>query len=464
MPCPRCHGMLVRWPDAEIAQNRTIKHIRKKHAIPLVAREHTAQVTTIERAEIEDKFKGGPAVSPVNLLSCSPTLEMGIDVGGLDAVILRNVPPRPDNYAQRGGRAGRRSRVGMVVGYARSTPHDQYFYDKPREMIAGEVPAPALNLGNRDVVVRHLYAIAFGATNPGLSGKMVDYVDASGNLKEEAIAALVEAVKAQMEHAVQIAAEAWGADVLTRAQLTADELRTHLQKLPQRVRRVFESTARQVIELRSALDRYTQELQGRFAGVRAGDLVARLLGIPTDQRRQNQEADDRSAGYPLRRFAEFGLLPGYEFPSEPACAAALGRSSRGGRNLRHATVWHWAVSARGPRVCPVPPLEGDRSGHLIPVEPAVPSPHLELSPLRLVPPALRRRRAALSALPGRRPRRGASRVRLCRFPRSARRTAHSGGGRSLRRPQSRSHLPAVGWFGDRPLDRRARLGFAAEPQ
>jgi hypothetical protein len=324
MPCPRCHGVLVRWPDTEVDQDRTVKRIRKKEAIPLVAREHTAQVTTEERAEIEDRFKASGAVSPVNLLSCSPTLEMGIDVGGLDAIVLRNVPPRPDNYAQRGGRAGRRSRVGMVIGYARSTPHDQYFYDKPREMIAGEVPAPAVNLGNRDVIVRHLFAIVFGAANPGLSGKMVDYVEPKGTLKEEAITALVEAVKLQTDHAIQLAREAWGPDVLERARLSEAELRQHLTSLPDRVRRVFDCTARQVIELRTALERYAQELQGRHAGVRAADLVARLLGIPSDQRRQNQEADDRSAGYPLRRFAEFGLLPGYEFPSEPASLRLLG--------------------------------------------------------------------------------------------------------------------------------------------
>jgi hypothetical protein len=324
MPCPRCYGVLVRWPDTEVDQDRTVKRIRRKEAIPLVAREHTAQVTMEERADIETSFKAQAEVSPVNLLSCSPTLEMGIDVGGLDAVVLRNVPPRPDNYAQRGGRAGRRSRVGMVIGYARSTPHDQYFYDKPREMIAGEVPAPAVNLGNRDVIVRHLYAIAFGAANPGLSGKMVDYVEPKGTLKEEPVTALIEAVKLQTEHAIELARDAWGADVLGKAQLTQIELRLHLSSLPERVRRVFESTARQVIELRTALERYADQLQGRHAGVRAAELVARLLGIPSDQRRQNQEADDRSAGYPLRRFAEFGLLPGYEFPSEPASLRLLG--------------------------------------------------------------------------------------------------------------------------------------------
>ena len=58
--------------------------------------------------------------------------------------------------------------------------------------------------------------------------------------------------------------------------------------------------------------------------MRAGDLINRLLGMPSDQQRAAGEADDRSAGYPLRRFAEFGILPGYEFPTEPASLRLLG--------------------------------------------------------------------------------------------------------------------------------------------
>ncbi len=115
MPCPRCHGMLVRWPDAEVALNRSVKRITQERRHPARGQgahgpDHHHRATR----QIEDSFKAGPKISPVNLLACSPTLEMGIDVGGLDAVVMRNVPPRPDNYAQRGGRAGRRSRVGLV--------------------------------------------------------------------------------------------------------------------------------------------------------------------------------------------------------------------------------------------------------------------------------------------------------------------------------------------------------------
>jgi hypothetical protein len=76
----------------------------------------------------------------------------------------------------------------------------------------------------------------------------------------------VEAVKSQAEHAIQIAREAWEVDVLARAQLTADELRTHLGKPPDRKRRVFECAARQVIELRTALDRYNKDRVSQILG------------------------------------------------------------------------------------------------------------------------------------------------------------------------------------------------------
>ena len=131
-PCPRCHGSAALWPDADVEQHRTVRRMRQPDFRPLVADEHTAQVTNDRRVDLENRFKAPAAEAPLNVLACSPTMEMGIDVGGLDAVVLRNVPPRPDNYAQRGGRAGRRTRVGLVVGYARSTPHDQYFFDHPR--------------------------------------------------------------------------------------------------------------------------------------------------------------------------------------------------------------------------------------------------------------------------------------------------------------------------------------------
>ena len=84
-------------------------------------------------------------------------------------------------------------------------------------------------------------------------------------------------------------------------------------------------TARQVIELRQPLDRITPRgCEGPARRHPRRGTGHRLLGIPTDAQPGRQDADDRSAGYPLRRFAEFGILPGYEFPTEPAALRLLG--------------------------------------------------------------------------------------------------------------------------------------------
>lgn len=321
-PCPACSGVLERWPEVEVSQNRYVERIRSNNLMALRAGEHTAQITSEDRMDLETRFKSDK--DPLNILACSPTLEMGIDVGGLDAVLMRNVPPRPDNYAQRGGRAGRRTRVGVVLGYARSTPHDQYFYDKPAEMIAGEVAAPAVSLSNRDVIVRHLNAIALGSADPGLAGRMGDYLTLKGELLSEPIDRLIAAFEEQFDYASDLALEAWGPPVLEPAALSSkDKLLAVLHEQPARVRDLFDRVAHQIRELQQRVHQWSDLGVGKWQAMNAMDLSRRLLGLPPGDRDKRTEADDRSAGHPMRRFAEFGLLPGYEFPSEPATLRLL---------------------------------------------------------------------------------------------------------------------------------------------
>jgi replicative superfamily II helicase len=329
LPCPLCDGKIIPWEDEAVFRNRYVKRILSDRHNTLVAGEHTAQVPNKERMFLEEQFKAPITDSKVNVLACSPTLEMGIDVGGLDAVALRNIPPRPDNYAQRGGRAGRRKRVGLIVGYARSTPHDQYFYDKPAEMIAGEVPAPSLALGNRDVILRHLNAIIFGAAVPGLSSKMFDYVSPKGEIKDDAVNELIDGIKAKCDYSVQMALKAFGDGILQDAKLGENDLKKHVESLPEAIRDVIQRTSRQVIELRQAIETFSEKLEGKGPATRAATMVERLLGLSSAKWTHTENTDDRSDGYPMRRFAEFGILPGYEFPTQPASLRLLGDSNEG---------------------------------------------------------------------------------------------------------------------------------------
>lgn len=326
MPCPACSGKLLSWPEVDINSNRYVQRIRKRDHRPLHAGEHTAQITGDDRIELEKNFKAKASESPTNVLACSPTLEMGIDVGQLDAVVLRNVPPRPDNYAQRGGRAGRRNRVGIVVGYTRRTPHDEYFYDKPGEMIAGEVPAPLFSLSNRDIAVRHISAIALGSSDPGLAGRMCTYINLQGDIDTAAVDALVAGFTKQFDHAAELALAAWGEPILGPLGLhSKNALLSALQEQATRIRNLFDRVSFQIKQLQVQIDTWNKMDLGQRAAVNARELQKRLLGLPTTPYSSTAaEADDRSAGNPMRRFAEFGILPGYEFPSEPATIHLLG--------------------------------------------------------------------------------------------------------------------------------------------
>jgi DEAD/DEAH box helicase domain-containing protein len=134
--------------------------------------EHTGLLPREERERVETEFKApepGPAVDDAlarkawypNLLSCTPTLEMGIDIGDLSTAILCSVPPRQSAYLQRIGRAGRRDGNALVLTVANARPHDLYFYATPQEMMEGDVSPPGVFLDAAAVLQRQLTAFCF---------------------------------------------------------------------------------------------------------------------------------------------------------------------------------------------------------------------------------------------------------------------------------------------------------------
>lgn len=172
--CTRC-GQKTESVPPETVENyysRAAQYIKPINPFddpfPLRAAEHTAQITGIDARNFERWFQDlfhddqNPDDKRVDILSVTTTMEMGIDIGSLLSVNLRNIPPSVANYQQRAGRAGRRgSAVATVISFANQRSHDQYYFSNPPEIVSRPPNIPALYLENEEISHRHFRALIY---------------------------------------------------------------------------------------------------------------------------------------------------------------------------------------------------------------------------------------------------------------------------------------------------------------
>lgn len=156
----KCDGELVEVdPDIALEANYYRKQYKTKKVESIVVKEHTAQLSKKEAKKYQEEFKK----KNINILSCSTTFEMGVDIGNLETVFMRNIPPTPANYVQRAGRAGRRKEnTAYILTYCNSTSHDYTYFCEPEKMISGIIQPPYFNVVNNKIILRHLMATCLG--------------------------------------------------------------------------------------------------------------------------------------------------------------------------------------------------------------------------------------------------------------------------------------------------------------
>ncbi|HBJ33841.1 MAG TPA: helicase, partial [Planctomycetaceae bacterium] len=307
--------------------------------------EHTAMVPHEHREKIENWFKGGG--DRVNTLVCTPTLELGVDIGALDSVLLRNVPPLPSNYWQRAGRAGRRHRMAVTITYCRPASHDRAYFNEPMRMLGGRVDPPAFNLRNEVLVAKHVAATVVTRLNQlsrktsGLSeasrekitdtlkemlpSRITHYLfTPSGQLRSEAfnVQPLADLVAEHRDDLLTYASRAFrdgwpneDQDVTSREEIAKhiDNMANNLATVIGRLRKRLQWAIREIRRLNRVRDEEgTLNYEDEAHFKRCDRLVKQLKGMG---RRRRSEADGVDDTVTFSVLSQEGFLPGYGLDS-----------------------------------------------------------------------------------------------------------------------------------------------------
>lgn len=338
-------------------------------------REHTAQVSQRQREWREWRFRfedadrqclkeneadikaTGESTQFLPALFCSPTMELGVDISALNAVYLRNVPPTPANYAQRAGRAGRSGQAAVILTYCASqSPHDQYFFQRRNDMVAGVVRPPSLDITNEELVRSHLHAVWLAETKLALSPdipKILDLAKQGYPLRKEVtdvtrMSGLPSRAHLPMRRvlneilaAVDGRQPAWLLDPEEFVLAVATKAPEEFDRSFDRWRELYDSARTQLLEANTR-----SEIAGLSAADRRRIKAAQMQASDQIAILEQGTASNGSDFYSYRYLATEGFLPGYNFPRLPLYAFVPG-DGKTGSYLQRARFL--AISEFGPR-------------------------------------------------------------------------------------------------------------------
>ena len=324
-----CEGRLTETEALpRIALRRSLESDRNHR---VVAEEHTGLLDMETRHRVETGFIDIDKAWAPNLISATPTLEMGIDIGDLSTLLLCSVPPEEANYVQRMGRSGRRDGNALNMVIANARPHDLQFWEDPSPMLAGQVRPPGVFLAAEEVLLRQVTAFTLDSYVAEAHDEDGDYGKVKEVLRRREKPPFKgfpsEWLEMVSKHGAELAnafLSALPQEVQEREDL-ANRVRDYLMGTGEKsigwgVGRAFDEAKDErarLVQKRKEVGKELEKLRKRRAHMTPGEFESREAELERDRKELNRLIRTGIDDVPVIKFlTDKGILPNYAFPEE----------------------------------------------------------------------------------------------------------------------------------------------------